>query len=80
MPEFAEQEIRTRIGNGSILGISIDTAVFHGYGYNLRHPVLAKLDQFKVGGVDRLAEQRRAASQGTVQPGRPPRHTRGPPG
>jgi hypothetical protein len=45
MPEYSETDIRKRIGNGSILGISVDTAVFHRYGCHLDHPVLAKLNQ-----------------------------------
>lgn len=54
MPQFDESEIRAKIGNGSILGISVDTAVFDRYGCHLDHPVLATLHQFKAAGIQLL--------------------------
>ncbi|OUS07837.1 hypothetical protein A9Q96_04870 [Rhodobacterales bacterium 52_120_T64] len=51
MPEFEEKEIRKKIGDGSILGVSVDTAVFDKYGCHLDHPVLATLNQFKAVGT-----------------------------
>ena len=57
MPELDEAEIRKKIGDGSILGITVDTAVFDTYGCNLQYPVLAKLDQFKVVGVELLLSE-----------------------
>lgn len=57
MPEYNETDIRKRIGTGSILGISVDTAVFDRYGCHLDHPVLAKLNQFRAGGVRLLLSE-----------------------
>jgi hypothetical protein len=47
MPTLTEDEIKARIADGTISAVSIDTAVFYGYGYRLDAPVLSKLDQFK---------------------------------
>jgi hypothetical protein len=47
MPDLSEAEIRAKIADGTIFGLSIDTAVFDKYGCNLDFPVLKKLDQFK---------------------------------
>jgi hypothetical protein len=51
MPEFQQIDVKARIADGTISAISIDTAVFDKYGCNLTHAVLARLDQFKKGGV-----------------------------
>jgi hypothetical protein len=47
MPDLSEAEIRAKIADGTIFGLSIDTAVFDKYGCNLDFTVLNKLDQFK---------------------------------
>src|SRR5271165_3376308 len=47
MPDLSEAEIRAKIADGTIFGLSIDTAVFDKYGCNLDFTVLHKLDQFK---------------------------------
>lgn len=57
MPELDEKEIRKKVGDGSILGISVDTAVFDQYGCHLDHPVLTKLGQFKTVGVQLLLSE-----------------------
>lgn len=57
MPEFEEDEIRRKVGDGSILGVSVDTAVFDRYGCHLDHPVLEKLDQFKAVGIQLLLSE-----------------------
>jgi hypothetical protein len=44
---MTEEDIRAKIADGTIFGISIDTAVFDKYGCNLDFAVLNKLDQFK---------------------------------
>ncbi|WP_027037097.1 PIN domain-containing protein [Mesorhizobium ciceri] len=57
MPKFTEQQIKEGIGDGSISAISVDTAVFDAYGCRLDHAVLARLDQFKKGGVKLLLSE-----------------------
>ena len=57
MPELSENEIQSKIANGSIRAISIDTAVFDKYKCHLDHPMLAKLDQFAASGVDFLLSE-----------------------
>lgn len=47
MPTHTEDEIKTKIANGSIFAISVDTAIFDRYGCNLKFASLRKLDQFK---------------------------------
>jgi hypothetical protein len=47
MPDLSEAEIRAKIADGTIFGLSIDTAVFDKYGCNLDFAVLNRLDQFK---------------------------------
>ncbi|MEZ2410407.1 PIN domain-containing protein [Bosea sp. RCC_152_1] len=52
MPKFENADVRARIADGSVTAVSIDTAIFDRYGCNLEHAVLARLDQFKKGGVN----------------------------
>jgi hypothetical protein len=47
MPDLSEAEIRAKIADGTIFGLSIDTAIFDKYGCNLDFAVLSKLNQFK---------------------------------
>jgi hypothetical protein len=54
MPIMIENEIKAKIADGTIFGISADTAVFDKYGCNLDSPILNKLDQFKLGPVQVL--------------------------
>lgn len=57
MPQLEEDEIRKKIGDGSILGVSVDTAVFDKYGCHLNHLVLEKLNQFKAVGIQLLLSE-----------------------
>lgn len=50
-------EGKARIADGSVAAISVDTAVFDRYGCNLDHAVLARLDQFKKGGVNLILSE-----------------------
>lgn len=52
MPELQQSDVKAHIADGTISSISIDTAIFDKYGCNLTHAVLARLDQFKRGGVN----------------------------
>ena len=47
MPSLTDDEIRDRIADGRICGISVDTEVFDRYGCNLDYTILRKLDQFR---------------------------------
>lgn len=47
MPDLSEVQIRAKIADGTIFGLSIDTAVFDKYGCNLDFAVLNRLGQFK---------------------------------
>lgn len=47
MPTLTEEQIREKIVNGEINGISVDTSIFDRYGCNLNFPLLRKLDQFQ---------------------------------
>ena len=51
MPELTDTDIETRIADGRILGLSIDTDVFDQFGCNLDFTTLQKLDQFRNGVV-----------------------------
>lgn len=46
MPKITDDEIKARIADGRVLGISVDTEVFDQYGCNLDFTILRKLDQF----------------------------------
>src|SRR5262252_3917103 len=54
MPIMTDHEIKTKIADGTVFGISIDTAIFVRYGCNLDFSVLNKLDQFKNGLIEVL--------------------------
>lgn len=51
MPKFTEAQIKSGLKDGSISAISIDTAIFDTFGCKLDAAALARLDQFKKGGV-----------------------------
>ena len=51
MPKFTEAQIQSGLKDGSISAISIDTAIFDSFGCKLDAAALARLDQFKKGGV-----------------------------
>lgn len=51
MPSLTEQEIKDKIDAGEIAAISIDTNVFHRYGYDLESAELLALDQFSGGPI-----------------------------
>lgn len=51
MPTLNEDDIRARIADGSIVGITLDTSIFDRYGCNLKFPLLTSLDQFNGGAV-----------------------------
>ncbi|RWP38751.1 hypothetical protein [Mesorhizobium sp.] len=57
MPELQQTDVKARIADGTISAISIDTAIFDKYGCNLAHAVLARLDQFKKGGVNLILSE-----------------------
>jgi hypothetical protein len=54
MPIMTDHEIKAKIADGTVFGISIDTAIFDRYGCNLDFSVLNKLDQFKNGLIEVL--------------------------
>ncbi|CAN7401531.1 PIN domain-containing protein [Rhizobium sp. LjRoot254] len=51
MPLHDAERIKLLIRDGSISAVTVDTAIFDQYGCKLNHPVLARLDQVKKGGV-----------------------------
>ena len=51
MPSLANADIRDRIADGRICGISVDTDIFERYGCNLDYITLQRLDQFQHGNV-----------------------------
>ena len=51
MPSLADIDIRNRIADGRICGISVDTEVFDRHGCNLDYTTLQRLDQFQHGNV-----------------------------
>jgi hypothetical protein len=57
LPKFTENEIKKNIANGSISAISLDTVAFDTYDCNLGYVTLARLDQFKRGGIKLLLSE-----------------------
>lgn len=51
MPKLSEEDIRARIADGTIAGITLDTSIFDRYGCNLEFPLLTSLNQFDGGAV-----------------------------
>ena len=51
MPSLADTDIKDRIADGRICGISVDTEIFDRYGCNLDYTTLQRLDQFQHGNV-----------------------------
>jgi PIN domain len=57
MPKLDEREIHARIADQTIVGLTLDTSVFHKYGYNLDYSVFTSLRQFKGGSVHVLLSE-----------------------
>lgn len=57
MPVFTDEEIKEKIQNGDILGVSVDTSVFDRFKCNLDFTTLNKLDQFKGGSIKVLLSE-----------------------
>jgi hypothetical protein len=54
MPAMTETEIKAKIADGTVFGVSIDTAIFDKYGCNLDSTVLKSLTQFREGPITLL--------------------------
>ena len=47
MPKLSRDDVRNRISRNLFYGITLDTCIFHRFDYNLCHPLLTALDQFR---------------------------------
>lgn len=47
MPDLTENEIKSKIKDGLIIGINVDRSIFDNYQCNLQNDVLQSLQQFK---------------------------------